>query len=108
MIRALVLLALLAMPLRAATIVDRSGTISLGGIAQTLMAANSSRIGCAIQNQSVNDLWFYELGTAAAVAPSHLLTPGSEWLCPSNGIPTGAFSIFGAVTGQAFQAKEWQ
>lgn len=91
----------------AATITDRSSTIMLGGAAQTVMPSNSSRGGCSIQNESQYDLWINELGTAAATEPSRLLTAGSEWICPSNGIPTGAISIYGAVTGQAYAAKEW-
>lgn len=101
------LLAILIGTAHAATITDRSGVIALGGVAQTLMASNASRHGCSIQNESQYDLWFNELGTAAASQPSHLLTAGSEWICPSNGIPTGAISIYGAVTSEAFAAKEW-
>jgi hypothetical protein len=71
------------------------------------MAANSQRRGCFIQNQSTGDLWFNSLTTAAAVQPSLWLPAGAFYACPPSGIPTGALSIFGATTGQAFAAREW-
>lgn len=101
------LMSLLIATALADTITDRSGVIMLGGAAQTLMPANPSRHGCSVQNESPFDLWVNELGTASASEPSRLLTSGSEWLCPSNGIPTGVISIYGPVTGQTYAAKEW-
>ena len=89
------------------TPVSRSGTITLGATAQTLMAANTSRRGCEVQNISSGDLWIYELGTATATQPSKWLPAGAYYLCPPTGIPTTAWSIFGATTGQAFTAREW-
>lgn len=89
------------------TVTDRSGTITSGGVAQQLAAANSSRRGFFIQNQSTGDLWFTGQGTAAATQPSIWLPAGSAWEMPPSGISTTAISIFGATTGQAFAAREW-
>lgn len=87
--------------------VSKSGTITLGATAQSLMAANAARRGCEVQNVSNADLWIYELGTASAAQPSKWLPAGAYYLCPPTGIPVTAWSIFGATTGQAFMAREW-
>lgn len=89
------------------TYTDRSGTVTSGGVAQTLMAANTSRKGFFIQNQSTYDLWISSLGTAAATQPSLWLPAGAYYEPPDIGVPTAAISIFGATTGQAFAAREW-
>ena len=90
-----------------AAITDRSGTITAGGSAQVLAAANTARSGFAIQNISVNDLWISPVGTAAATQPSIWLPAGSYYEFPQGGVPGTAISIFGATTGQAFSAREW-
>lgn len=86
---------------------NRSGTITAGGVAQTLMAANAARGGFIIQNVSTGDLWFSSVGTAAASQPSIWLPAGSYYEPPETGVPITAISIFGATTGQAFTAREW-
>ncbi len=92
----------------ASTLTDRSGTITLGGTAQTLMAANTSRHGCILQNQSTGDMWLNETGsTAVLLQPSVWLPAGSVYTCPIGGASTAAFSLIGATTGQAFMAREW-
>jgi hypothetical protein len=90
-----------------ATHTDRSGTITSGGVAQAVMAANTQRQGCTIQNQSTGDLWVNGLGTAAAAQPSVRVPAGAEYQCNPTGVQTTAISIFGATTGQAFMAREW-
>lgn len=86
---------------------DHSGTITLGGTAQSLMSANTSRHGCSLQNLSTGDLWVNEIGgTAAATQPSTWVPAGSYWSCAFNATPS-AISIFGATTSQAFNAREW-
>ncbi len=95
-----------ALPFTAA-LADRSGTITSGGSAQTLMAANSARRGFWIQNQSSGDLWISELGTAAATQPSIQIGAGAFYESLATGTPVSAISIFGATTGQAFAAREW-
>ena len=90
-----------------ATLTDRSGTISSGGVAQQVAASNISRNGFWIQNQSTGDLWLSTVGTAAATQPSLQLPPGSYYEMPDTGIDTGAISLYGATTAQAFAAREW-
>jgi len=89
------------------TYTNRSSTITSGGVAQTLMAANASRNGFLIQNVSSGDLWISSLGTAAASQPSIQLPPMAYYEPPLNGVPVAAISIYGATTGQAFSAREW-
>lgn len=91
----------------AATYVNRSGTITAGGTAQVAMALNASRRGFSIQNNSTGDLWFDTLATAVQSQPSICLSAGSLYETPYGGCPTGAVSIIGATTAQAFSAREW-
>lgn len=86
---------------------DRSGTITLGGTAQTAMAANTARKGFWIQNQSTGDLWINSLATAVADSPSMKIAAGALYENPPSGVPVGAVSIIGATTGQKFAAREW-
>jgi len=82
---------------------DRSGTITTGGTAQALAAANTSRNSLTGQNLSTGDLWVNETGTAAPnTAGSYLVASGGTFAV--NG--SGAVSIYGAVTGQRFAATE--
>jgi hypothetical protein len=87
--------------------VDRSGTITTGGTAQTLMAANGLRAGYSVQNLSSGDLWISDVGTAAASQPSMKIVAGALYESPMTGVPRGAISIYGATTAQAFAAREW-
>ncbi|MNK27666.1 hypothetical protein D3C87_460280 [compost metagenome] len=91
------------------TLTDRSGTITTGGTSQTLMAANPARRGWRIQNISTGDLWFNDLGGAAAVATpgSFKIAPGGYFETSFGGISTTAIRIVGATTGQGFSASEW-
>ena len=90
-------------------ITDRSGTITTGGAAQVLMAANVARNSFSVQNNSAVELWVNELGaTALASQPSIKIAPGVTYESPYGMMPVFAISIFGVVTGQAFSAREWQ
>ena len=89
------------------TLTNRSGTITTGGAAQQVAASNSSRIGFSLQNLSTGDLWFTTLGTAAAAQPSIKLASGAYFEAPAGYGGTGAISIYGDTTGQAFAAREW-
>jgi hypothetical protein len=90
-----------------ATYTDKSGTITTGGTAQTLAALNASRAGYFIQNVSAGDLWFSTLATAVAAQPSIKIAAGSAVTVTSPDVTTGAISIIGATTGQAYSAREW-
>ena len=84
---------------------DRSGTITTGATAQPLMAANGSRKGYLVYNSGAGDLWISDVGTAAATQPSIKIVAGAYYVADI--VSTGAISIFGATTGQAFSAREW-
>jgi len=89
------------------TTTDKSGTVTAGGSAQTIMAANANRRGFSIQNNSNADLWFSGLATAVATQPSMRLASGALYESPYSGVVTTAISLIGATTGQAFTAREW-
>lgn len=82
---------------------NKGGTITTGGSAQQLAAANASRSYLKGQNLSTGDLWINEVGgTAAAAQPSYRIPAGGIF-----GVNTNqAVSIWGATTGQAFSATE--
>lgn len=85
---------------------DLSGTISVGGTAQTLSPAKKGRQGLLIFNVSAGDLWISFTGTAAVGAAGSLKIPtGGLFETPDNF--NTACSIIGATLGQAFTAWEW-
>jgi hypothetical protein len=85
---------------------DRSGTVTVGGVAQPVMAANSARKYLFFQNMSSGNLWISMTGTATAgAAGSKLIPPGGGWESGTF-VPTGAISVYGATTGQAYTAEE--
>jgi hypothetical protein len=84
---------------------DKSGSITAGGTAQTLAAANSTRRGLTVQNISTGDLWINETGGTAAAngAGSFKLAADATANIDTN----QAVSIVGATTGQKFSATEF-
>jgi hypothetical protein len=83
---------------------DKSGSITTGGTAQQLAAANTSRRALPIQNISTGDLWVNETGGTAAAntAGSYKIAPDQTAYVDTN----QAVSIIGATTGQKFSATE--
>ena len=90
-----------------ATSASRSGTITTGGTSQSLAAANASRRGFILQNQSSFDLYFNTITTATLDNNSFKLGAGETYESNSHHTGTGVISIIGSVTGQAFYAKEF-
>ena len=86
---------------------DRSGTITTGGVAQSLLPLSHSRYGFWFQNNSNGDLWISDVGTAAAAQPSLKIVPGALYESPITGSAAGAHSLFGAITAQAFSCREF-
>ena len=84
----------------------RSGTITLGGTAQQLAAANASRKYLIIQNLSSGDLWFNFAITAVQSQPSKRLEPFAVFVMEGSFVSNQAISIIGATTSQAFAADE--
>lgn len=97
-----------------AALTDRSGTIAAGGTAQQLAAANSARRYLLIQNLSTGVLWVSTTTTAVVGQPSIALKActaandgtGGALVYEGSFIPTGAVSIIGATTSQAYSARE--
>jgi hypothetical protein len=88
------------------SLTDRSGSITTGGTAQQLAAANSSRSYFILQNISTGDLWFNFGVAAVADQPSFKLAAGQSFAMEGSFISTQLISIIGATTGQKFVAKE--
>lgn len=85
--------------------VDLSSTITTGGTAQTLVAANSGRDHVFIGNPNLTgSLWVNDLGGTAAANGA-----GSTEVVPGQTVQTrsrNAISIIHATTGAAFTAGE--
>ena len=83
---------------------NRSGSITTGGTAQVLAAANTTRRGLFGQNISNGDLWINEIGGTAASgsAGSYRVAAGESFSISTN----RAISILGGATGQAWTAVE--
>lgn len=90
-----------------ATSTSRSGTITTGGAAQQFAAANASRRGFVIQNQSSGDLYINSLSAATLDQNSLKIPAGSYYETPVHHVGTGALSIIGATTGQQFYSREF-
>lgn len=86
------------------SVINRSGTITTGGTAQTLAAAYVERAGMTVQNISSGILTLTEDGvTTASTTVGYRLNPGDTATINTQKL----ISIWGATTGQAFQATEW-
>lgn len=100
----------------AITAADGSGTITAGGSAQLLFAANPARRGYRVQNidpaYPAEALWISD----TSATPSDI-TPGSFGIaaCASAGYPGGSYDgqsvsavyIYGDTTGHKFSAIQW-
>ncbi|SRR6266849_3520231 len=87
--------------------VDRSGTITLGGTSQQLMAANATRVYLFIQNVSTGDLWFNYNIAAVVGQPSIKIPAGGSYENPPHFVDPRAINIVGATTTQPFSAREF-
>lgn len=92
---------------RVTTVSSGSGTITTGGVAQNVLAADSNGYNYFIQNNSTGDLWFSTLATAVASQPSIRLPAGAVYETPDSLKAVGALSVLGATTGQAFTVRKW-
>lgn len=89
------------------TLTNRSGTITAGGTAQQVMAANSSRKYLLFQNVSDTAMWI-DFGTTAVADSPSVLVPASGGAVVQEGtfVSTQSVSVFCATTGKKFTAKE--
>ena len=95
---------------------DRSGTITLGGTSQQLMAANANRRRFIIMNPAsaagqgigVTESLFFNFTSAAGVntGASMEITPGGWYDSGIGTVTPEAITITAATTGHVFIAKE--
>lgn len=85
--------------------VNRSGTA--GTTATTLIPANASRRGFAVQNQGSGSIWINNLGAATADQNSLQIAAGAYFEFPPNSAPTGAISVIAATANTPVYAREW-
>lgn len=90
-------------------ITNRSSSITIGGTAQNVCAANTNRRGWSVQNLSAENLYVNDLGTAHATDGASMTIQPGGYLCsqPNEEVAKGAISIIGATTGSKFYAREW-
>lgn len=89
------------------TSADVGGTIAAGGTAQQFMAANASRRGWHLENQSTGPLYVNCVTTATLDYHSLLIAAGAFFTTDAQFVGTGACSIIGATTGQAFYGRQF-
>lgn len=81
-----------------------AGTITTGGTAQTLMVANTARLGATFQNtSSVNIMVSDKTSVTATSTGPYVIPPYATAIINT----TDAISIYGTVTGQTFAWTEF-
>ena len=88
------------------TLTDRSGSLTLGGTAQSLAGANATRKYFLFVNQSAGNMWLNFTTTATQDQPSILIVPNGSLVMESGFVSTEAISVIGATTSQKWTAKE--
>jgi len=97
------------------TLTDRSGSITTGGTAQTLAAANTNRrylliqnpLSAATQGIATAESLFINFTTAAVMgSPSIELAPGDIFVMEGLAVSTELVSVIAATTGHKWVAKE--
>ena len=89
-----------------ATTVPVSGTITAGNTFQSIMAADTSRVGCAIQNTSTHTMYFYVGATASATTSNSLqVAPNGMFNCQNPGgtvVVTDNIAVTTSTTNDTF------
>ena len=81
-----------------------NSTITAGGTAQTILAAQPGRTFLQIKNNAAQVLWV-NFGTTAGIDAGVQIAAigvGDTWTSPPNFCPTGLVSVVGATTGNKF------
>ena len=86
---------------------DASSTITTGGTAQTILAANTDRTGISFQNTSDTDMYLNTTGIATEGAGSYLIKAGGTYVTDYGAKDSQAVSLLCATTGKAFTCKWW-
>lgn len=85
---------------------DLSGSITLGGTAQTVKVLTPSRSFLFIHNPG-DEAFYYDLTGTAVVGRGVVMYPGgSSTLTPGDFVIPGAISIIGPTTGQRYTIWE--
>ncbi|MGH7044954.1 MAG: hypothetical protein ACREE2_01020 [Stellaceae bacterium] len=90
-----------------ASAVDGSGTVGVGGTAQTLFGGIVPGNGWLVANNSDAAIYVCDVGTATAGGASIPVAAGAMFTTPPGYKPAGAVSLYGATSGQAFAARRW-
>jgi hypothetical protein len=90
--------------------VNASGSITAGGTYQQVFAANPTRTGCSIENNSASahNMFIYAGATANATHTNSLIVvPGAMFNCTIGfGVQNDQISIDG-TTADPFYASQW-
>jgi hypothetical protein len=89
---------------------DGSGTIAVGGTAQTLFGGTVPPNGFLVANLNPSGgrtLYISDVGTASAAGSSIPIAPQSVFMTPSGYKPGGAVSMYGATSSDPFAARRW-
>jgi hypothetical protein len=90
-----------------ASAVDGSGTVAVGGTAQTLFGGVVPGNGWLVANNSAAAVYVSDVGTATPGGASIPIAPGAVLATPSGYKPAGPVSLYGATSGQGFAARRW-
>jgi len=88
------------------TSIPVSGTITLGNTFQSVLAADSNRTACAIQNTGTHTMYFYLGATASATTSNSLQVAPLGWFyCSNQGgtiVATDNIAITTSTTSDTF------
>lgn len=88
--------------------INRSGTITVGGTRQPLAAARSNRKYLFVQNPSTaTESLYVDINANAAVGTAIELLPGASLELTYPVVPVSRVDVLAATTGHAFVAKEF-
>jgi hypothetical protein len=89
-------------------VINLSGTITSGGVAQAAATARAGRGYLLVQNPSTGaeSFWISFSGTATAASPTIEIVPGATFFWEGRTVPTEAISVIAPTTGTAFTILE--
>jgi hypothetical protein len=87
--------------------IDGSGTVTTGGMAQTLFGGIVPLNGFLVANNSSATLYISDVGTASAGGSSIPIAPGASFVTPSGYKSGGTVSLYTSSAGQSFAARRW-
>lgn len=91
-------------PTAAAWTTETNGTLTGAAAATNVLAANASRKGIAFLNNSAGQARI-RFGAAADATHGLPVAAGGYWEAPTHMMPSGAMSVYFAVTGEYWVAE---